>query len=264
MDLALTNRLVVVTGASRGIGRAIAESFAREGCRLHLVARQQPQLEEAAAEIRRDYDVEVTRQAADMSAPTAAAEIFDACPDADVLVNNAGGIVRGDLLAIEDTLWRTAWEPKVFGYINMTRQFYGRMRQRRSGVIINIIGLGAEKVDYEYIAGSAGNAALSAFTRALGSASLDAGVRVLGVHPGWVETERTIGLLRQLALRQFDDAERWRDVLAGWQARELVKPTEVADVVAFLASDRASALCGVTINIDRGFGARSYPRTNAD
>ncbi len=264
MDLALANRLVVVTGASRGIGRAVAEAFAREGCRLHLVARKISELDVARAEIHRAYGFEITVQAADMSVPEAAVEVFDACPDADVLINNAGGIIRGDLLAIEDTQWREAWESKVFGYINLMRQYFRRMRELRRGVILNIIGLGAEKVDYEYAAGSAGNAALSALTRAVGSASLDVGVRVLGVHPGWVETERTLSLLHQLAARQFGEPERWRDVLNSWQVGGLIRPDEVADMVVFLASDRASAMCGVTINIDRGFGARSYPRTQAD
>jgi len=264
MDLALTNRLVVVTGASRGIGRATAESFASEGCHLHLVARQPAPLEATAEEVRRQYDVPITLQAADMSTPEAAAAVFAACPDADVLINNAGGIVRGDLLAIDDPTWRAAWEPKVFGYINLTRHYFGRMRSRRSGVIVNIIGLGAEKVDYEYVAGAAGNAALAALTRAVGSASLEEGVRVVGVHPGWVNTERTMGLLRALASRQLGDTERWPEVLKSWSVNGLVAPQEVADLVVFLASDRASALCGVTINIDRGFGARSYPRTDAD
>ena len=264
MDLALTDRLVVVTGASRGIGRATAELLAREGCRLHLVARQPAQLEAAAGELRRRYGVQITTQAADMSRPEATADVFAACPDADVLVNNAGGIVRGDLLAIVDAQWRAAWEPKVFGYINLMRHYFGRMRERRSGVIVNIIGLGAEKVDYDYVAGSAGNAALAALTRAVGSASLDDGVRVVGVHPGWVDTERTMGLLRALAARQYGDAERWPEVLKGWGVNGLVEPREVADLVVFLASERASALCGVTVNIDRGFGARSYPRMQSD
>lgn len=263
MDLGLTNRLIVVTGASRGIGRAIAESFARERCRLHLVARKLPELEDARVEIRRTYGVSIEVQSADMRTPQAANEIFNACPDADVLINNAGGIIRGNLLDIDESRWREAWEPKVFGYINLMRRYYRRMRERHRGVVINIIGLGAEKVDYDYVAGSAGNAALAALTRAVGSASMDDGVRVVGVHPGWVETDRTMSLLRQLSLRQFGNAERWRDVLKSWQVRELVKSVEVADIVTFLASDRASAICGVNVNIDRGFGARSYPLTES-
>jgi NAD(P)-dependent dehydrogenase (short-subunit alcohol dehydrogenase family) len=263
VDLSLANRLVVVTGASRGIGRAIAEAFARERCRLHLVARKLPELEDARAEIRRTYGVSIEVQSTDMRTPQAAHDIFNACPHADVLINNAGGIIRGNLLDIDESRWREAWETKVFGYINLMRQYYRQMRDRRQGVIINIIGLGAEKVDYDYVAGSAGNAALSALTRAVGSASMDHGVRVVGVHPGWVETERTLSLLRQLSVRQFGDAERWRDVLKSWQVGELIKPVEIADIVAFLASDRANAMCGVNVNIDRGFGARSYPPTES-
>lgn len=260
MDLGLTNRFIVVTGASRGIGRAVAEAFAREHCRLHLVARNIADLKNTRTEIRRTYGVSIEVQSMDMRTPQAARDIFNACPDADVLINNAGGIIRGSLLDIDDSNWQEAWGTKVFGYINLMRQYYHRMRERRQGVIINIIGLGAEKVDFDYVAGSSGNAALSALTRAVGSASMDDGVRVVGVHPGWVETERTLSLLRQLSLRQFGDAERWHDVLQSWQVQKLISPVEVADIVVFLASDRAAAICGVNINIDRGFGARSYPR----
>ena len=263
MDLALTNRLVAVTGASRGIGRAIALAFAREGCRLHLVAKMLGGLEALRDEICRTYNVGVEIYQADISKADAASAIFNGCPDADVLINNAGGIIRGDLLNIDEAQWREAWEPKVFGYINLTRHYYRRMHERGRGVIINVIGLGAEKVDYDYAAGSAGNAALAALTRAVGSASLDHGVRIVGVHPGWVETDRTLSLLLNLSIRQFGDAERWQDVLNSWQVRGLIKPAEIADVVTFLASDRASAICGVNVNIDRGSGARSYPRTGS-
>jgi NAD(P)-dependent dehydrogenase (short-subunit alcohol dehydrogenase family) len=79
--------------------------------------------------------------------------------------------------------------------------------------------------------------------------------------PGWVETERTMGLLRRMAEAQFADAARWPEVLKSWHVDRLIKPAEVADVVVFLASARASAMCGVTVNIDRGSGARVYART---
>src|SRR5450432_2062625 len=128
MDLGLAGRSVVVTGASRGIGRACAEAFAAEGARLHLVARGRDALQLAQGEIARDHGAPVSIQAVDMAAAGAATAVFAACPDADILVNNAGGIRRGNLMQLGEAEWRQGWELKVFGYINMTREYYRRMQ----------------------------------------------------------------------------------------------------------------------------------------
>lgn len=259
MDLGLTARRVVVTGASRGIGRAIARSFAREGAVLHLVARNGSGLDEVADELRRDHRATVTTQALDLAQPGSAQALHEQASTADVLVNNAGAIPRGDVLDVDEDAWRNGWELKVLGYVNTTRAFYRTMCERRQGVIVNVIGLAAEKLEYGYVAGSTGNAALVAFTRTVGSMSLDAGVRVLGVSPGWVETERSLRSLRTRAARELGDAERWRELIAGWPAGRLLVPQEIADVVVFAASARAAGLSGQVITVDAGFGARSYP-----
>ena len=117
---------------------------------------------------------------------------------------------RGVVVGREATRdeWREAWDLKVFGFVNLTREIYRSMCERRDGVIVNVIGIGGEKLEYAYAAGSTGNAALAAMTRAVGSVSLDYGVRVLGVHPGWVETERARRSLRRRAEQELGDAER--------------------------------------------------------
>ncbi len=260
MELGLAHRRVVVTGASRGIGRAIAQAFADEGCDLHLVGRTRESLEIAHSEIARTAHGTIDLQVADLADRSAPAAIAGACPAADIVVNNAGGMVRGTAVDTEEARWRSAWDTKVFGYVAMTREYLRLMQARRSGVIINIIGIGGEKVEYEYAAGAVGNAGLTAFTRAVGGASLDHNVRVLGVSPGWVETERTMSHLQAKAGEAYGDPQRWRDILAAWSLSRLVKPNEVADVVAFLASDRAGAVSGTVVNIDLGFAARSYPK----
>ncbi len=259
MDLGLKDRLAVITGGSQGLGRAVAESFAREGGRLALVARDAAALAQARDAIAAATGVRAETLALDMGQPGAAAAIAAAYPTADVLVNNAGGIVHGDILAVDEARWRAAWESKVFGYINATREFYRLMAARGRGAIVSIIGIGAEKLDHEYAAGATGNAALAAFTRTVGGASLDRGVRVVGIHPGWVDTARTRRFLDQQALAQFGDASRWRDVMATWPLQRLVEPREVADMAVFLASDRASAISGTIVTIDQGLSARGYP-----
>lgn len=260
MDLGLKGRTVLVTGASRGIGRAIARTFAAEGCRLRLAARSSEGLAALEGDLVSRFGVEVRTLAIDLAERGSAARLHEAFPDVDVLVNNAGATPRGNVLQVEEDAWRAGWELKVFGYINTTRTYYEGMCARRSGVIVNVIGLGAEKLEYAYAAGSTGNAALVAFTRAVGSMSLDYGVRVLGVNPGWVETDRAIASLRRRSEEATGDAERWRDFLVGWPAQRLIDPREIAEVVCFLASDRASSVCGTVVSIDGGFGARAYPQ----
>jgi hypothetical protein len=258
MDLGLKGKRALVTGASQGIGRACAESLAKEGCHLDLVARQPGGLESAKEQLSR-YGVEVAIHALDLTRKGAASELAGTCAQIDIVVNNAGNTPRGTLLEVDEETWRQGWELKIFGYINLTRECYRRMVQRRAGVIVNVIGIGAEKLEYAYAAGSTGNAALVAMTRAIGSVSLDYGVRVLGVSPGWVETEKSKRSLRRRAAQELGDAERWPELTRHWPRGFLIRPQEIGDVVAFAASERASALSGVIVTVDAGFAARGYP-----
>lgn len=258
MDLGLKGRRALVTGASQGIGRACAESLAREGCHLHVAARSADALQRVRAQLASAYGVEVAAHPVDLTQRGAAAALADACADADILVNNAGNTPRGSILDVDEETWRQGWELKIFGYINLTREFYRRMVGRRAGVIVNVIGIGAEKLEYAYAAGSTGNAALVAMTRAIGGVSLDYGVRVLGVSPGWVETEKSKRGLRKRASEELGDPERWPELVAHWPRGHLMRPEEVGDVVAFVASARASAMSGVVVTVDAGFAAQGY------
>jgi NAD(P)-dependent dehydrogenase (short-subunit alcohol dehydrogenase family) len=259
MDLGLKGRRALVTGASQGIGRAVAESLAREGCHLHLAARSEEALAVAAAELRDRFAVEVEIHPTDLSRRGAAAELASICGSVDILVNNAGNTPRGDILSVDEQAWRDGWELKIFGYINMTREFYRLMCARGSGVIVNVTGIGADKLEYAYAAGGSGNAAIATLTRSVGSVSLDYGVRVMGVSPGWVETEKAKRSLRKRAAIELGDEARWPELVADWPRGRLIQPAEIADVVAFVASDRASAMSGHIVTVDAGFVSRGYP-----
>ena len=124
-------------------------------------------------------------------------ELAKTCQDADILVNNAGDISSGPLHSLSDADWRKGFNLKVFGYVTLTREMYSYMKQRGAGVIVNDIGNSGENWDANYIAGSTGNAALMSFTKALGGVSLNDGVRVVGVNPGPVATDR-VGARRQI------------------------------------------------------------------
>ena len=168
MDLRLSGRRALVSGGSKGIGFASAKLLAQEGCDVVLVSRNAADLERAKAEIeagasRRRIEIEACDLSQD-EVPVRLAERYGG--RIDILVNNAGAIPGGTLGDIDQARWRAAWELKLFGYIGMTRAFYARMAERKSGVIVNVIGAAGERMSASYIAGSTANAGLMAFTRA--------------------------------------------------------------------------------------------------
>ena len=184
MELGLEGRSALITGSSKGIGYASAYRLAQEGCNVHLASRSEADLEKASAEIRSRYNVEVTIHPTDLADGDAARALIATCQDIDILVNNAGAIPGGDIASIEEPRWREAWDLKVFGYINTCRAAYANMKARGNGVIVNVIGAAGERPSAGYIAGSAGNASLMAFTRGLGGRSRADNIRVVAINPG--------------------------------------------------------------------------------
>src|ERR1700686_1838497 len=236
MELGLRGRKALVTGASKGIGRACAEVLAEEGCDIVLVSRTAADLETVRARIAGEHNVAVRYYALDLSDSRNVDKLAAECPDTDILVNNAGAIPGGNIAQIDEARWREAWDLKVFGYINITRRFYALMAGRRQGTIINILGAAGENPDFDYIAGSSGNASLMAFTRAIGGTAPRDGLRGMGINPGPVLTERLITLTKTRARDRLGDESRWEELMKGHAFGRAAKPEEIAWMAAFLAS----------------------------
>jgi len=256
MDLNLRGKRVLITGASKGIGAAGAEVLAEEGCDLILAARSADLLEELAGRLSRQHNISAVAHAADLRNADDLARLAAAASEVDILVNNAGDIPAGTLERVDEPTWRHAWELKVFGYINLTRAVYAAMKARGQGVIVNVIGAAGERFDAGYIAGAAGNAALMTFTRALGGRGVDDGVRVVGINPGPVETDRIVTLMKTRAQAQFGDESRYGELMARFPLGRAAKPREIADLMAFLASERSAYTSGVVFTVDGGASAR--------
>ena len=254
MDLGLTGRWALITGASKGIGYAAADSLAQAGCNLHLASRTKADLEAAQARLKKKYGVKVEIHATDLSNGDAARALVEQCKDVDILVNNAGAIPAGDIHTMTEDRWRDAWNLKVFGYQNMCRAMLAHMRERGRGVIVNVIGAAGEAHTPAYIAGTAGNASIMAMTRALGATSRSYGVRVVGINPGLIATDRMTTLLRTKAEKQFGDAGKWEQLID--KTYPPGAPEHIGDMVAFLASDRSANTTGTIITIDGGSSAR--------
>jgi len=261
MDLNLSGKSVLITGGSKGLGLAMAWRFASEGCHLHLAARSQALLADAADAIKRRHAVKVNTVAVDLARSGSASRVVEACGDVDILVNNAGDIPSGSLEAVDEERWRAGWDSKVFNYINLSREYFGRMKARRAGVIVNVTGIAGDLLDASYLAGSVGNAAMAAFTKALGSTSHQFGVRVVGINPGACATERYERLARAKAQERHGDPERWREALSTLPFGRAASPDEIAVAVVFLASPLSAYTTGAILTIDGGLtGGREIAR----
>lgn len=256
MDLGLTGKKILITGASQGIGEGLARAFAAEGCDLHLVARSAEKLDGVSRAIRADHAVKVTVQALDLTERGAVDALIAGAGPVDVLVNNAGSIPGGDLWEVDEERWRAGWELKVLGYINLTRAMYRLMKERGGGVILNNIGNGGEVFDFNYIAGTTGNASLMAFTRALGGRSLDDNIRVVGVNPGPVATPRIEGLLKKRAKALYGDEAAFEELARNYPLQRPAHVAEVADLFVFLASARSGYTSGTIFTVDGGIASR--------
>jgi 3-oxoacyl-[acyl-carrier protein] reductase len=256
MELNLRGKTALITGASKGIGRASAEVLAEEGVNVILVSRTQADLDAARDSIAARWNVRAEVHAYDISDSRNVDRLVAEHGGINILVNNAGAIPAGNLQEVDEARWREAWDLKVYGYINMCRRFYADMKQRGRGVIINILGMAGERMDAGYIAGSTGNAGLMAFTKTLGGAASSDNLRVVGINPGAIATERLVTIMKKRAQDRLGDAGRWEELMKPLPFGRAGTSEEIGWMVAFLASDKSAYTSGTIITIDGGAANR--------
>lgn len=252
MDLLLSNQVAIVTGASRGIGKAIAETLSAEGMRVVLAARSQDELEAVA----RSLPNESLIQALDLREQDSANQIVAATlakfGTLNLLVNNAGATKRGDFLTLSDEEWEDGFRLKFYGAMRMCRAAWPHL-QASHGAIVNIIGVGGRTASAEFTIGGAVNAALMNLTKALADRGIQDGVRVNAINPGSIMTERLQLRIQTIAkANNLPPEDVAQHLPRQMNIARFGEPAEIARAVAFLASPQAAYIQGAILDVDGG------------
>ena len=260
----LTGKVALVTGGSKGIGRAIALGLAAEGARLAICARARAGLDRVAAEVRERWKQDIVAISANLSELTEVERVVTAARERlgriDILVNNAGAIRGGAFLDIPDAQWIHDWNLKLLGYIRMSRAVFPLMQAQGGGRIVNVIGAAARNPMPTYLTGGAANAALVNFTKGLADLGAPSNILVTAVSPAATATERWEALMAQHAAGSARTVEQVRaEALAAYKLGRIATPEDIADLVCFLAPARASFLTGICITVDGGSTRGVYP-----
>jgi len=252
MDLELAGRHALITGGSKGIGRAVAEAFLAEGGHVTLVARSADLLDQTRAELNADFPGKVAVRAADLSQAADREALTDEIPD--VLINNAGAIRAGRLRDLSISEIEQDWALKVFGYIHLCQLFQPLMAKRGSGTMVNIIGMGGRANRASYISGAGANAALIGFTHALGAEAQGEGLRVFGINPSPTLTDRMTDMMKRRAAAELGDAGRWEEMVdpSRFPYGRPADPAEVGALAVMLSSPKVTYLNGTVIDMDGG------------
>jgi NAD(P)-dependent dehydrogenase (short-subunit alcohol dehydrogenase family) len=251
----LAGKIIIVTGASRGIGRAIALRLARHGATIVLAARDAVALAKVASEIEAAGGT-ATLFAADLRILESAPALVDAALKAhggiDALVNNAGATKRGDFFELSDADWADGFALKLFGAVRLTRAAWPHLKARK-GSVLNIIGIGGRTPGAEFTIGGSVNGACLSFTKALADIGIREGVQVNAINPGYIRTDRLRARLASLAAERGGNLETAiAEIVLNANIVRIGEPEDVANLAAFVLSPQSRYLQGALIDLDGG------------
>jgi NAD(P)-dependent dehydrogenase (short-subunit alcohol dehydrogenase family) len=255
VDAPLKNKVALVTGSSRGIGKAIALKLASAGAAIMFTGRDVPLLEAAVQETRKAGGRAELR-AFDLRQPDAPALLVQATIQTlgsiDILINNAGATRRGEFLALSDDDWTDGFALKFFGAVRLARAAWPFLKQTR-GSLINIAGIGGRTPGAQFTIGGSVNAALLSFTKALANLGLRDGVQVNAINPGSVKTDRLQKRIASRAAELGIDLEKAAtEMIHGAAITRFGEPDDIAELAAFIVSSKGRWLHGSLIDIDGG------------
>ncbi|WP_210513855.1 SDR family oxidoreductase [Hymenobacter terricola] len=258
MDLGLTGKIALVTAASKGLGRAVAEELAAEGASLILCARGNEALQETCAAIATAYGVPVLGLAANVADPADVARLVQAAQARfgriDILVTNAGGPPAGTFDMLTPEMWQAATSLLLTSVVELTRVVLPGMKAQGWGRILNITSISVKQPVENLMLSNSLRAAVTGMARTLATEVAAQGITVNNILPGYTRTERVVGLADATAAKEGISAE---EATARWEAqipmRRLGEPREFAALAAFLCSERASYITGTSIPVDGGW-----------
>ncbi len=256
MDLGIKGRNAIVCGSSKGLGKACAMALALAGVHVVINGRDKERLDRTAAEIRAASEVTVQGVVADVREAGGRGALLAACPDTDILINNAGGPPPGNFRDWDEGPWRDALNANMLAPIMLIKAAIGPMAARKWGRIVNITS-GAVKAPIPLLGLSNGaRSGLTGFIAGLAREVAADGITVNNLLPGVFDTDRSRGFIETTAKNQgIDVAEAWRRAEQANPAKRIGRPEEFGAVCAFLCSDHAGYINGQNILLDGG----AYP-----